>query len=432
MSIEGKVEEIKITGLRRLNQNYLKSRLTRGNLNPLNQEQLIENLLLLQRNPLIDRINAELSTGFTTGGVILEVIVEEADTFNIEAELDNNRSPSVGSFRRGVTISEANLLGFGDNASVSYKNTDGSNELEVNYGIPLNSNEGTLSFKYRLAESDVIEEPFDRLDIQSDYRNYELTFRQPIMRNIDENKSEELILGFSFSRQESDNYLLGRRFPVSIGADEDGEIKISALRFSQEYINRGINDVFLARSEFSVGVDIFDVTNNSGIVDPLSGDRLPDNNFFLWRGQLQWLHLLNTDTILLLRSGMQFADRPLLSLEQFGYGGFYTVRGYRQDARLTDNGIFGTAELQFPLYRDFNNDRLFSIHPFVDVGTGWNTDRDNPDRATLLGIGFGLQWRTSDRFRARLDWGIPLIDINSGDKKTWQENGVYFSLESKL
>ncbi len=426
--IEGKIEKIKITGLKRLNQNYIKSRLTRGNLTPLNQEQLIENLLLLQRNPLISKINAELSTGFTVGGVILEVAVEEANTFNIQAKLDNNRSPSVGSFRRAITISEGNLLGLGDNANVSYKNTDGSNELEVNYGIPLNSNDGTLSFKYRLSSSEVIEEPFDKLDIHSDYRNYELSFRQPIIRNVNENKSEEFVLGFNFSRQESDNYLLGQRFPVSIGADENGETKISALRFSQEYTNRGINDVFLARSEFSVGVDLFDVTTNDG-VDPLSKTQLPDNNFFLWRGQVQWLHLLDSDTIFLLRSGMQFADRPILSLEQFGYGGFYTVRGYRQDARLTDNGIFATAELQFPLYSDFNNNHLLSIHPFLDVGTGWNSGRDNPNQKTLVGIGFGLQWRTRDRFKARIDWGIPLIDINSGDQKTWQENGVYFTVE---
>lgn len=426
--IEGKIEEIRITGLRRLNKNYIESRLTRGNLTPLNQEKLIENLLLLQRNPLISKINAELSTGLTPGEVILTVAVEEANTFNIQLVLDNNRVPSVGSFQREINISQANLLGLGDNTNISYQNTDGSNELDLDYTIPFNSNDGTVNFKYRLSSSNVIESPFDELDISSDYRDYEFNLRQPIVRKVDEKSSQEFAIGLNFSRQESENYLLGQKFPLSTGADDNGHTNISALRLSQEYITKGFNDLLFARSEFSFGVDWFDATINDG-VDPLTKTPLPDSNFFIWRGQLQWLHLLDDNTTFLFRSGIQFADRPLVPLEQFGYGGFYTVRGYRQDARLTDNGIFATAELQFPLYTNSNNRNLLSIHPFFDVGTGWNTGRDDPQNNTLMGIGFGLQWRGGDRFRTRLDWGIPLIYINSGDKTSWQENGIYFTVE---
>ena len=84
------------------------------------------------------------------------------------------------------------------------------------------------------------------------------------------------------------------------------------------------------------------------------------------------------------------------------------------------------------MYANSDSSNLLSIHPFLDVGTGWNTARDDPQDQTLVGIGFGLQWRSSDRFRARLDWGIPLIDINSGDKRSWQENGIYFTVEYNL
>jgi hemolysin activation/secretion protein len=43
-----------------------------------------------------------------------------------------------------------------------------------------------------------------------------------------------------------------------------------------------------------------------------------------------------------------------------------------------------------------------------------------------VGAGVGLLWQHND-FSARLDWGIPLIDVE-GEKKTWQENGIYFSI----
>jgi hemolysin activation/secretion protein len=45
----------------------------------------------------------------------------------------------------------------------------------------------------------------------------------------------------------------------------------------------------------------------------------------------------------------------------------------------------------------------------------------------LAAVGLGLQWRGGDRFTARVDWGIPLVSVDS-EARTWQENGVYFSV----
>ena len=47
----------------------------------------------------------------------------------------------------------------------------------------------------------------------------------------------------------------------------------------------------------------------------------PDSRFLLWRGQAQWLRQLAPDTLVLLQTDMQLADRKLLGLEQFGIGG---------------------------------------------------------------------------------------------------------------
>jgi hemolysin activation/secretion protein len=104
------------------------------------------------------------------------------------------------------------------------------------------------------------------------------------------------------------------------------------------------------------------------------------------------------------------------------------VRGYRQDALLTDNGAIASAELRIPVYRQ--NWFGVQVIPFVDVGTAWNSgDGDNPDPNTIAGAGLGLQLDFGDRLRARLDWGYPLIDSPSRDR-TWQENGFYFSIVS--
>ncbi|MBC1222746.1 ShlB/FhaC/HecB family hemolysin secretion/activation protein [Nostoc sp. UCD121] len=418
--VEGKLEDIRVTGTRRLNPNYVRSRLAIATSQPLNRQRLLEALQLLQLNPLIQNVSAELSAGSRTGSSLLEVNVSEAKTFNSQIVLDNGRSPSVGSFRRRLQLNEANLLGLGDALGVAYTNTDGSNSLDANYTLPLNPRNGTLTFNYGITSSNVIEPPFDVLDIHSDSRYYELTFRQPIVQT----PTQEFALGLTASRRESDiSSLLQREglpgSELSPGADEQGRTRVSALRFFQEWTSRNSREVIALRSQFSLGIDILSPTINQNA---------PDSRFFAWQGQAQWVRLLAPETLLLLRLNTQLASRTLLPIEQFGLGGQDSIRGYRQDYLLTDNGTFVSAEVQVPILRLPKIDSTLQVVPFVDFGVGWNSsDRENPNPNTLAAVGLGLRWSQGDRFTVRLDWGVPLISVGSNER-TLQENGLYFSL----
>lgn len=117
-----------------------------------------------------------------------------------------------------------------------------------------------------------------------------------------------------------------------------------------------------------------------------------------------------------------------MPIEQFGLGGVSSVRGYRQDLLVTDNGLFASAEVRIPILRLPKANTRLQIAPFVDVGTGWNlSDSPDPDRNTLVSVGLGLRLQAGDRLSARFDWGIPLVST-PGEKNTWQENGLYFSV----
>jgi len=415
--VEGKLEDIHVSGTRRLNPNYVRNRLAIATSPPLNRQRLLEALQLLQLNPLIKNVSAELSAGSQTGVNLLEVKISEAKTFSSQIVLDNGRSPSVGSFRRRLQLNEANLLGLGDSLGLGYTNTDGSNSFDASYTLPLNPKNGTLTFNYGTTSSNVIEPPFNILDIQSASRYYELTFRQPIVQT----PTQEFVLGLTASRRESEaSYLDTDRIPFpASGADEQGRTRVSALRFFQEWTSRNSHEVIALRSQFSLGIDALNATINQ---NP------PDSRFFAWQGQAQWARLLAPETLLLLRLNTQLASRTLLPLEQFGLGGQDSVRGYRQDYLLTDNGTFVSAEVQVPILRLPQIDSILQVVPFVDFGVGWNSSgRANPDHNTLAAVGLGLRWSQSDRFTVRLDWGIPLISVNSNER-TLQENGLYFSL----
>ena len=68
----------------------------------------------------------------------------------------------------------------------------------------------------------------------------------------------------------------------------------------------------------------------------------------------------------------------------------------------------------------------------VDYGVGWNNARvPDPDPNTLSAVGLGLQWQQGNNFTARLDWGIPLVSVESRNRSL-QENGLYFSMQWNL
>lgn len=416
--LEGELEGINVSGTEHLSEQYISSRIENVAGKPVNVDSLLSALQLLRLDPLINNISAELSAGVRPGTSLLDIQIEEADVFNISTSFNNNRSPSVGSIQRSVGLNHGNLLGFGDQFNFNYTNTKGSDSFDLAYAVPLNSKNGILKAAYGNNSNDVIEDPFTPLDIESQSRYYELNLRQPLILK----PNQEFAVGMSLSRTDSDTSLLDTNFPLSRGADENGETKISAIRLFQEYVNRDDKKVLAFRSQFSIGVDVLNPTIN---------ENQPDSTFFAWRGQSQWVRRLDEDFLLLLRGDVQFSGGSLVPLEQFRVGGVNSARGYRQDLILGDNGLFASAELRIPVLRFQKIDGLVQIAPFFDIGTVWNSDEveiNEISNSTLPSLGVGLNFSTGTNFNARLDWGIPLVDVET-EGNSLQENGVYFSLD---
>ena len=433
-AIEGTVEEINVNVNGRLRENYIRSRLKRGTSNPLNINKLQEALQLLQLNPLIENLNAELSVGLSRDRWMLDVDVNQAKAFDPVLFANNYRTPSVGSFQRGLELNHNNVLGYADRFSFIYKNTNGSNDFDTSYQIPVNSLDGTVGLRYRYVDSEIIEDEFEVLGIESETSEVELTLRQPLLIRANSESTQELALGLEFSRQSNSTTLdlegdgQGRQ-PFDLTSTQDtrdpedrGDTRISAVRFFQDWTKRTRKDVIAARSQLSAGLDIFDATVNESEADL---------NFFAWRGQVQWLRQLasSSNINLLLRSDIQLSASDLVPLEQFSLGGVESVRGYRQDALLSDNGIFASAEVRIPFYRWNNTQSNLSVVPFFDVGTSWSNSEDvEREEDTAASFGVGLQLNLDDSLRARIDYGIPLVDIEDNDNSL-QEKGLYLSLE---
>ena len=410
--VEGELEDIQVEGLRRLQKSYVRSRLKLATKAPLNRNRLEEALQLLQgSNAILQQVNAELSAGSAPGRNVLKLVLKEAPAFHGGFAIANNQSPSIGSLQGSVFVSHDNLLGFGDSLSAEYGLTDGLDIYNISYRVPVNSRNGTFNIRYSRNDSQIIEDTFDDLGIRSNSETFSVNFRQPLVRK----PTTEFALSLGLDVRRSQTFILDD-IPFSFSeGPEDGKSRVSVIRFSQDWVKRDAKQVLAARSQFSVGIDAFDATvNNSGT----------DGLFFAWLGQFQWVQQVSKRTILLSSINAQLTPDSLLSLERFSIGGVDTVRGYRQNQVVSDNGILGTVELRIPLTK---NPRVLQLNPFIEMGAGWNNRGENPDPGFILGTGLGVEWQPFRGLDLRVDYGIPLISVeDEGD--SLQENGLYFSL----
>jgi hemolysin activation/secretion protein len=416
--VEGAIEKIEIQGLKRLRTSYVRSRIGLAAKPPVNLRRLEEALQLLQLDPHISTVQAELSAGTSPGLSVLTLNVKEAQPLTTALIVENRNSPSVGSIQGTAAISHNNLLGFGDRLSAEYGMSEGVNSYNISYEIPLNPRDGTLSISYDHSSSQIIEKPFSDFDINSNSYTLSLGFRQPIIRT----PTSEFSLALSLDSRQSETFLL-EEIPFSFSPGPDnGKSQVTALRFTQDWINRSANRVLAARSQFSFGFDALGATvNDIGI----------DGRFTSWLGQFQVVQALGGGTILIARTGIQLTPDGLLPIEQFSIGGIDTVRGYQQNERVADNGIIGSLEVRYPIVRSPNGIGVIQLASFFDIGTVWNNQTQVPRElsspSTLASVGLGLRWQLDPYVSAHLDWGIPLISV--GDRgDSLQDNGISFSI----
>jgi hemolysin activation/secretion protein len=421
--IEGRVEDIVVTGTQRLDPNYIKSRIALGTGPVLKIDRLIESLQLLQLDPLIKSIGTELVSGQQPGTSIVQVNVRESPNWQTGLNIANNRTPSVGEIQAQFGVTQNNLTGAGDGIGVTLAKSEGSSIFDFNYTLPLNPRNGTLRLQYSNSSSNVIEYPFNILDIKSNGQDFGVTYRQPVIQTPD----REFAVGISLARRETNTVYLrtindGQEIGYpSPGADANGSTRVSAVRLFQDYTLRDTQQVFALRSQLSFGLNALGATTNASA---------PDSNFLAWRGQAQYVRALAPNSIFLVKLDSQLADRPLLAIEQIGLGGQDTVRGYRQDLLLADNGVNAIAEVRLPIFTPPDSKQILQVVPFLDFGLGWNQPNNpslNPTPNTIAATGIGLRYQSGTDFTARLDYGIPFTSVGI-NKRTGQENGFYFSL----
>lgn len=415
--VEGRLTEVRLEGLERLRDSYVRARIARdGASQALNVKTLQEDLQLLQQNPLIQRINAELAPGLRPGEALLRARVAESVPYYLALGANNYGVPSVGAERFEVWTGHRNLTGYGDSLQGHLGLTEGQTLYDFHYALPFTARDSTFKLHYQNSEASVVERPFDELNIFNQAETIGFGFSQPMWRTLE----NSITLGVMAEHRHSKTFLLDEAFSFSRGS-VNGVSKVSVLRFDQEWLNRTQSRAIAVRSVANWGVDVLDATVHSGA-------SLPDSRFFSWLGQFQWIQRLGDGGLeMQLRGDAQIAADPLLSLEQFALGGMYSVRGYRQNQIVRDSGVATSLEFRVPLLRETLGEGKLFFTPFFDYGRAWNKSWPTPPPHALSSAGIGLRVVPFKQVHAEFYWARPLCKIENNGHDL-QDSGIHFAV----
>ncbi len=417
--IEGKITQVNVEDTKWFRPSYFQSRVNLAAGPPLHVEALQERLRVMQANPRIDRINAELLPGATLGESTLNVKVKEANPLKAWLEFNNYQSPVVGAEQGFVTLAHRNLLGFGDTLSLQYGRSAGVNPmLNFKYEIPVGPRDTTVALQYRRFDFGVEESPFDSLDIKNKAQIFGVAVRHPVIRRAD----EELALSLTGEHARNESTVGGVPQELIVGSP-NGKFRVTSLRFGQEYARRSAEQVISLLSRFSVGVGAMGATANG---DP----NLPDARFFSWLGEAQWIRQLPLwRTQLVSRGVVQLSNDHLFPLEQIAVGGRYSVRGYREFTLIRDNAAMLSIEARVPVYTTKAGVDSVFLAPFFDLGHGWQTTVQTPGSPpkTLASLGAGVIWNFWRGSHFELYYGKQLKRYDT-DRNNLQDHGIHLQL----
>ena len=134
-----------------------------------------------------------------------------------------------------------------------------------------------LGLGYQQSESEVVEDDFSALNVQSRSRTARVSLTQPLfwtpLRQID--------VGIAGDYRDSESSVAGTE--ICLQQDVlDCTPSLAVLRFEANALWRGTSDVVALRSTLSWGIDALGATR-------VSSHRIPDGRFAAWLGQAQWV-----------------------------------------------------------------------------------------------------------------------------------------------
>jgi len=429
--VEGRLTAIRLHGNGRLDPRYITRRLnhdtgrdmSREGDSPFNMEVLRERYQLVLNDPLIEHMNARLMPGEQPGEAMLDVDVTLARPYQFTVFANNYRPPSVGANAIGLNASFRNLTGYGDLLEASLQNAPPSGAIgraSLAWNMPLGFSGTRFSLALDQGDSSVVEQPAAALGITSQLTSIDAGVSQTLVESL----THKFTLGLNHVRRESRTLLLGTPFSFTPNEPE-GVIRESLWRFWQDYSFRTPRQVLALRSTFTQGRN--NLTDVAGL--PAATDSAA-RSFTTWMGQLQWARQVATNGAqVVARVTVQRSADRLLALDGLSVGGVNSVRGFRENELVRDEGEYINLEFDYPALRSASGLNV-NLIPFLDYGGARNLRGPNSTLSST-GLAIHLQYKafTADLVLAKR---LQQPDTTTSAGATLQDAGIHLQVAWKF
>lgn len=397
---------------------------------------LIDDLDWINRNPF-RQTDAVFIPATEPGFTDIELISNDRTPFRAYAGVDNTGLEASGHNRWYLGFNWANV--FGLDHELSYQFTTGSYydafwAHSLHYTAPIQKLRHILTLYGGYSQASALMSNFFEegmplpMAVKTDGYSAQASMRYEIPIRSFKDVLQEIVLGFDFKRTNTNISLDGDllRAPDSVNLTQ------VVLGYNAGFETNRIKTFLTAELFWSPGKWLDDQSDN----DYQQVRAFAKNNYVYGRFSFNPIFKLPGCFLLDYSLKGQISSQNLLASEQFGLGGFYTVRGYQERQLNTDNAFLFTTELKTPPFSILKPFRRASCIKdclvfllFYDLGFGANYKIIEGEKSshTLMSIGPGVRYTMGCNLSMRGDWGFQLKRFEDNPRNYMFHFGLVFS-----
>ncbi|MBI1326974.1 MAG: BamA/TamA family outer membrane protein [Alphaproteobacteria bacterium] len=390
---------------------------------PLNTKVLERILLILNRLPetnisaILASLNRVDSATAEPGAVRLVLQQNKQDVPTGEIRIDNYGSVFSGPYEASIRKDFFNIGKKYSRLETYYSTTAQTPEQRYvfgRYSLPI---WGVSGAEFFVGASKAWTKPGSSLDVL-DIEGISTKIMTGISYPLVLQRDKICTLDASFDISNAYTKLLGDRF-----YDDRQRVLRSGIGYSFSDSGNGINTVDF---HYHKGLGILGV-RDKGSQDLSRAEG--DPTFDKVTGLLSRAQALPSNFELTLRLSGQYAVQPLLSSEEFGFGGEGIGRGYDSSEITGDRGFSASLELRHR-GQGYLKDLPFIIEPYIfyDFGKVWNIDPSSANTLSGATTGGGIEINVNNQWDGNLLFAWPLTRSIENPPKYANEQGPRFLL----
>ena len=392
-----RLAEVSVSGNQRFNAENVKRSLPFIRPGEVPHPYEMSNALDFANLHIAKRVNVKLAENKNKQALNATITVEEQRPWKLFAGINNIGSPDTGRNRITFGAVHGNLLGRDHLASLNYttspENADDVSQFSASYEIPLYWQRATLSAFYSSSDVDVGE--VGDFSVSGAGNFWGFFYTQHLTKRG--GYAHSWSLGMEGRLFENDVEFAGQQIGVDVRS-----VPLTAS-YAGNYEGEGWNATF--GISYSRNLGIWD--RNNDLVYALTRFGA-DAGWDAVRFNGLYQRKLPADLTGRIIIDGQWSDDALIPGEQWGLGGWQSVRGLDERALTGDSGVRASFELYSPAELLPAGLRLLG---FFDVGV-WDREEPLPGETasdSVASVGLGARWAWNNALSLSLDYGKTIV-----------------------